>query len=246
MLTRLVMDGIAHELNFWKGFVQTPRFLEGWVGDHKTPELKDQMYAWLRALPSPDSLKVLDVGSGAVSLLNGSFPKHNITTVDPLGSLYPFIFDYAAHGIAPPIACGGEDMEFENEFDIVHISNAIDHTQDPKVCFEKLVKAARPGGFVAIQGFENEAVSENWAGFHQWNFVMDQETGEIGYSGRDGINIKLEGEQVYKLYLPAPEIGRAWFISVWKKPLTDEDRQHARTRIQEMEAEIERLRLIAD
>lgn len=218
MLTRRLMDGIAHELTFWKGFVQTPRFVDGWVADIKTPELKDAIYLWFKQLPNFENLKVLDVGSGAVSLLNGTFSKANITTVDPLGSLYPLIFDYPKYDIKPPIGCGGEEMDFENSFDVVHMSNAIDHSQNPAACFNKLMRAARPGGYVALQGFEDEAIGENWEGFHQWNFKMNPDTGDVSYSGRDGQVVGLVGDQVFKLYLPAPEIGRAWFISIWRKP----------------------------
>jgi hypothetical protein len=34
--------GIAHEVNFWKGFIKTPRFMYGWVPEIKTPELADE------------------------------------------------------------------------------------------------------------------------------------------------------------------------------------------------------------
>lgn len=217
MLTKDVMAGIAHELSFWKEFVQTPRFLDGWVADIKTPELTPDIYEWLIKLPRQRILKVLDVGSGVVSILNGTFPKENITTVDPLGSLYPIIFDYQKYGIAPPIGCGGEEMDFENVFDIVHMSNAIDHSQDPGGCFRKLMAAARPGGIVVVQGFENEAISEDWQGFHQWNFTMNAESGEVTYSGRDGKPIPLRGNQVFSRYLPNHHGDRAWFISVWQK-----------------------------
>ena len=138
MLTKKIMMGIAHELGFWKGFVKEKRFIEGWIpSDKKTPDLQPEIYDFFCALPNFHHLKVLDIGSGAVSVLNGTFPKYNITTVDPLGALYPFIFNYSEHGITPPIPCGGEEIDFMSEFDIVHISNAIDHSQDPMEVFKK-------------------------------------------------------------------------------------------------------------
>jgi hypothetical protein len=128
MLTRNIMEAIGHELAFWKGFVTNPRFLDGWVSSNvKTPELHDEIYDFLLSLQNYRNMSVLDIGSGAVSILNGTFPSNNIVCVDPLGSLYPIIFDYKAYGINPPIPCGGEEIEFQEQFDIVHCSNAIDH-----------------------------------------------------------------------------------------------------------------------
>jgi len=89
---------IEHELNFWKGFVQTERFLVGWCGHHKTPELREQVADFILSVPHH---KVLDVGSGVVSILNGLIPKENITTADPLGDHYKTIFDYQSHGMKP-------------------------------------------------------------------------------------------------------------------------------------------------
>lgn len=217
MLTKQVMDGIGHELAFWKDFVQTPRFIDGWVADIKTPEFRDEVYNWLCSLPAYPNLQVLDVGSGAVSIINGSLPKENITTVDPLGTLYPIIFDYARYGLRPPIGCGGEEMDFDSEFDVAHISNAIDHTQNPENCFKKMMRAVKSGGYVVVQGFEDEAISENWEGFHQYNFSMDPQSGIVSYSKKDGEKVELVGEQVYINRSFSDHMKKWWIISIYKK-----------------------------
>jgi hypothetical protein len=90
------LQAIAHELTFWKGFVQTKRFLDGWVRDVPTPELRSQVHQFIRQHIKKSS-KVLDVGSGVVSILNGTVSKEHLTAVDPLGDLYKFIFDYAKY-----------------------------------------------------------------------------------------------------------------------------------------------------
>jgi SAM-dependent methyltransferase len=218
MLKQEVMLGIAHELEFWQGFVKNERFVSGWIPDDvKTPDLQEAIYEYMRALPNRDSARVLDIGSGVVSILNGTFPKGNITTVDPLGALYPLIFNYAEHGLKPPVPCGGEEMTFGPEFDIVHISNAIDHAQRPIDVFQKMWQACKPGGLIIVQGLEDEAIEMQWAGFHQWNFKMAPETGEVGYTGKDGVSTVLPGlPEKYWRYM-RPDAGRPWFIGIWRK-----------------------------
>lgn len=166
------LSAIYHELNFWKGFVRTPRFLHGWVNDIKTPELHRDVYDFIKSQKSP---KVLDVGSGVVSILTGTVSKEWLFPVDPLGDLYSLIFDYAKFpNVNKPKAATCEELYTPEGLgcDIVHMSNALDHTQDPVLAFWNLFQACKPGGHVIIQGFENEAKFENWQGFHQWNLTL--------------------------------------------------------------------------
>ncbi len=158
------------KLNFWVGFVKTTRFLDGWVANVRTPELRQEVADFVL---SHQHDSVLDVGSGVVSILNGLVPTQNLRAVDPLGARYATIFDYQAHGLQPPQACRAEDMAFQDQFDIVHMSNALDHCRDPVIAFTKLCDAQRAGGYLVIQSFENEATQQNWAGMHQWNLRLE-------------------------------------------------------------------------
>ena len=72
------LSAIYHELNFWKSFVKTERFLKGWVANIKTPELHQETADFILSVPHK---KVLDVGSGVVSILNGLVP---VLSFDPL------------------------------------------------------------------------------------------------------------------------------------------------------------------
>jgi SAM-dependent methyltransferase len=169
------LEGISHELKFWKGFVKTDRFLSGWVKNVKTPELHPLVYDFVSGF-NIQAFNVLDVGSGVVSILNGTVTKENLISVDPLGGLYECIFDYEKYKIRPCLPLPAEEMAFEDKFDIVHMSNAIDHSQDPVKTFDKLWKACKKGGYVILQGFENEGTFENWQGFHQWDISQKDDT----------------------------------------------------------------------
>lgn len=166
-MTTLELHGIYHELAFWQQFVKTDRFLKGWVGKVKTPELNQEVADFIKSVPHET---VLDVGSGVCSILNGLV---NVTPCDPLGDLYKLVFDFERYKLKAPLPIPAEELNFKNEFDIVHISNALDHTQDPRKALDYLLQAVKPEGYLIVQGFFNEATHENWQGFHQWDISLD-------------------------------------------------------------------------
>jgi SAM-dependent methyltransferase len=186
------IHAIAHELKFWKDFVKTERFIKGWAGGlRKNPELNCEVYNFIVGLPEyidtvnrkvGSKFEVLDVGSGVVSILRGIENIRTVVTAcDPLWPLYEIIFDYKGHGIEPCRPYAGEDLPYENQFDIVHMSNALDHSEYPGDVFENLFKACRPGGYVIIQSFENEADFEKGEGFHKYNIMLNGKQLEYQY-----------------------------------------------------------------
>ena len=206
-MTHTELKGIYHELAFWQQFVKTDRFLSGWVKKIQTPELHQEVAELIKSVPHET---VLDVGSGVVSILNGLV---NVRAVDPLGDLYRLIFDYDRHKVHPPMAFPAEELPFKNEYDIVHISNALDHTQEPRKSLESLLKAVKPGGYLIVQGFFNEATHENWQGFHQWD-ISFTENGMMLIQG-NGIN-NLITWPAYK-FKKISLLNRDWYYWIVKK-----------------------------
>lgn len=206
-MTTKELHGIYHELNFWRGFVKTERFLHGWVGKNKTPELQQYVADFIKSVPHE---KVADVGSGVVSILNGLVP---VTPIDPLGELYQLVFDYRAHKLAHPLPYPAEEIPFNSEFDIVHCSNAIDHTQKPLLAYETMMQAVKPGGFLILQGFENEGTYENWQGFHQHDIYVNMDTlcikNQIG-------DVMVIDNNPTKLHFVEFE-GKRWYIWIKQK-----------------------------
>lgn len=219
-MTTQELHGIAHELKFWKGFVQTERFLKGWVANCVTPELNHKVYDFIHGMltqhPERDRVKILDVGSGVVSILNGLVPQKNLTAVDPLGELYELVFDYAKHSIASPLPVPAEELNYKDEYDIVHISNALDHCQEPMTAYQKLKRAVKPGGFLILQGFENEATYENWKGFHRYNISIDDEKKRLRIDGSDE-RVLGTIKDPYFADRVTFENNKSWFIFIIKK-----------------------------
>lgn len=212
------IKGADHELSFWKDFVKSDRFINGWLPDRKTPELNDLVYMFL--LGQPDA-KVLDCGSGVVSILHGTVKPGNLCSTDLLGNEYGEIFDYDKHGLTKPIPVGCEALTFDDVFDVVHISNAIDHTQDPHAAYLAMYRAVRPGGFLIVQGFTNEGTHEDWTGFHNWDIDLDE-------SKPEHVNLSISDKRGWvaaifnpyfsrKIYLEV--LGRDWVIFITRKPL---------------------------
>lgn len=175
MQTTPTREGFDHELEFWRGFVQSERFKQGWLPPRKTPELQQHIYEWFLEHVDEDT-RVLDVGSGVVSILHGTIGARNLHAVDPLAQAYRSIFDYDAHEITAPDAYGAEEVgeRFPRFFDIVHISNALDHTENPVRALQSLIDAVMPGGFLVVQGFVDEGTYEKGAGLHQWNLNLNK------------------------------------------------------------------------
>ena len=206
-MTTLELHGIYHELNFWQGFVKTDRFLKGWVGKGKTPELNQEVADFIKSVPHES---VLDVGSGVCSILNGLV---NVTPCDPLGDLYKLVFDFERHKLKAPLPIPAEELNFKNEFDIVHISNALDHTQEPRKALDYLLQAVKPGGYLIVQGFFNEATHENWQGFHQWDISLDDDGCMVILGKKDKTIIAWPPHKFATVHL----LGRDWYYWIVKK-----------------------------
>jgi SAM-dependent methyltransferase len=206
-MTTLELHGIYHELAFWQQFVKTDRFLNGWLKKVKTPELNQEVADFILSVKN-DS--ILDVGSGVCSLLNGLV---NVTACDPLGDLYRLIFDYEKNKLLPPLPIPAEHLNYSNEFDIVHISNALDHCQNPYDALNSLIEAVKPGGYLIVQGFCNEAEYENWQGFHQWNLDIT-DSGILMIKGKESQFATIWEPHIYKKI----DIGnKQWFYWIVKK-----------------------------
>ena len=208
-----MIKGVDHELGFWKQFVKSDRFLKGWVPTTRTPELNDIAYKFFTERPDA---KVLDCGSGVVSILHGTVKQENLMAADLLGDEYRDIFDYTRYGIEPPIAVGCEGLKFVEQFDIVHISNALDHCQQPDLAFWKLYQAVKPGGFLMVQGFVNEGTHENWSGFHNWNLDIDRD--RLTITDKTKLSVTLSTKPYFSTKVHLEILGRDWLIWVNQKP----------------------------
>ena len=188
--------GISDELNFWKEFTTSNRFKENWCTTTPNPELNLDIEIFLSYVHSfaSNEIKVLDVGSGPVSILsrlNTIYTNLVISAADPLAeeysTLYPSSYSESFDIQIPQKVEAEELSNFYGieEFEIVHIRNALDHTIDPIKSLLEMNKVLKKNGFLIIHGFENEAICENWQGMHQWNLSLEKN--QLHISNIDGV-----------------------------------------------------------
>lgn len=98
------------------------------------------------------NLDVLEIGGGPMPVSDLLRFKSRIV-VDPLSDEYRTILPCPDH-----VATKGEDLDLESQVDLVISTNSIDHCEDPEIVLANAVRALRPGGFLAIQCAENNAI----------------------------------------------------------------------------------------
>ena len=84
----------------------------------------------------------------------------------------------------------------------------------------ELIRITRPGGLVIVQGFENEAYYENYAGLHQYNVTIDKERlicngGDVSFTYTQKVGVLIS--RVDTLVT-----GKRWFVYAFRKMMTDE------------------------
>jgi len=99
----------------------------------------------------------------------------DIVAVDPLAPFYTAIAK--KYGVARPVETMQGFAEalttiFEPEsFDLTYCINALDHSFDPLLGIEEMLLVTKVGGKVVLNHYENEALSQEHGGLHQWNFT---------------------------------------------------------------------------
>lgn len=177
-------NGIEFERNFWANWVATRG--DQWPDSFKRcidpNTIFDPMLSHL--LPISDGAKpkqhfsVLDVGTGPIFPLGYVIPGAELSlfAADPLAPVYDKIL--VENGITPPVRTQfgtAEDLSAffpESSFDLVHCSNALDHSFDPMRGILEMLRCAKVGGGVKLMHAPNEAVTQNYVGFHQFNFEL--------------------------------------------------------------------------
>ncbi|VWB74799.1 hypothetical protein BLA23254_03507 [Burkholderia lata] len=171
-------SGIDNEIEFWSKWLDTKG--GSWPEDFQfrinpDTEVHPWMAELLSGVPNP---KILDVGAGPMTVLGkkmNGMPL-DITAVDALGDRYSRLDFPSGLPLIKTRQCESEcltTMFPANTFDLTYAKNTLDHSYNPVEAFRQMVAVTKPGGFIATEHAANEALNENWEGFHQWNFHVD-------------------------------------------------------------------------
>ncbi|BCH60540.1 hypothetical protein RvVAR0630_31640 [Agrobacterium vitis] len=217
--------GREDEINFWREFCRSERFIDNFCVREPNPEIDADVELFIKGYAVAQNVhglvpKVLDIGSGPVSMFSRSFAgeKVELHAADPLADDYITLWDPTKYtGLVLPVACPVEELSQTfgaDEFDVTHIRNALDHVANPLVGLDEMLKVTKPGGFLIVHGFADEAVAEKWQGFHQWNLCW-AEGNDFTVSGKGGVTYSLkqffgERTRIMRPWMRFPREGKAW------------------------------------
>lgn len=176
------MKGISSELEYWDQYIATQGY--GDTQDFLNYTAKERPFLLDDDLELSVS-KVIDVGSGPFSLC-GTISKNGIidfTAVDLMAPIYKSVkARYNLETEVCPEFAILEKLASQfgvEQFDIVHISNALDHTYDPMEGIWQLLAICKVSGKVILQHHQNEAEAAKYDGLHQWNCTLQNGKFEI-------------------------------------------------------------------
>ena len=176
--------GIAYELAFWNNvyrWTYTFRGMMDWSHYGGTIDL--ELFDANAFLLQHDHPLVLDVGCG-MSYATGNYlcngvglQELNIHYVDPLADGFNKILKRHKRDL-PLIEFGM--MEYLSAFypdsnvALVIIQNALDHSSGPVSGIVEALRVLKVGGVLYLNHHPNEAVTERYKGFHQFNIIEEK------------------------------------------------------------------------
>lgn len=172
------LNGIPYEVAFWSSI-------------YNNKKSRDKLFSWTQNncginkevfnldefLASKKQPTILDVGCGMSFRTNYLLENQNVDLryIDPLADFFNKIAVKKKVNV-PKISFGM--LEYLSAFypngdiSLIFIFNALDHSQNPIKglfeCFETL----ETGGVIYLQHHNNEAETENYRGFHQFNITI--------------------------------------------------------------------------
>lgn len=117
-------------------------------------------------------VKIVDIGSGPLSIFGSYLPGVELKIYHT--DKQDFIEFWKQHNLTPIISVEYQDMEkltYPDEFfDIVHCSNALDHTRNAKQAVMEMIRVCKIDGWIYIMC----ALDQLSTGYkHYWNAKQD-------------------------------------------------------------------------
>lgn len=174
------VKGIPYEIAFWKGVYSSKKRLVSlfkWSRYNKEIELTNfDVNAFLSQKDNPT---VVDAGCG-MSFSNGdklNGKQLNVYYIDPLAPFFNKIIEKKKHDL-PKITFGF--IEFlstfvPNNVSLIIVQNALDHSNNPIKGILECIESLEIGGVLYLRHFRNEAETENYRGFHQYNISIEND-----------------------------------------------------------------------
>ena len=172
------INGIPYEIAFWEGVYSNKKSIEGlfrWSKYNKEIELAG--FNVKQFLSQKKNQIIVDAGCG-MSYCNGDKldgKQLNIYYIDPLAPFYNRIIEKKKLDL-PKITFGF--IEYLSAFipqkvSLIIVQNALDHSKNPIRGILECIESLEIGGVLYLRHQRNEAETENYRGFHQYNISLD-------------------------------------------------------------------------
>lgn len=171
------ISSIDSEIAFWSDWFETKGLL--WPEEYQRRVTGKIDFAYPEIITGKERAKILDVGSGPISglgcIVDGTVIE--LSACDPLAFAYKDMIRRAGVSpyVIPEFALTEKlcDAYQKNSFDIVNMTNALDHSINPLLGVFNMLAVCKEDGVVVLHHRENEAEFEHYVGLHQWNISED-------------------------------------------------------------------------
>lgn len=190
------LSGLLSEINFWRSYMAT-RGLQWASGFEEAVSLakKFPLEEFISDNRTGGGYRCIDIGCGPFPIGHTTDKvKLNFQALDPLGHVYNNLKRHYKLNDGVTIKTGHvellNELYAENTFDLVHMSNSLDHCFDPLHGLQELLFICKVGGKVILRHAENEAVNQKYSGLHQWNLsLLNEEHSFVIWRGNERYDV---------------------------------------------------------
>lgn len=172
------LDGIENEIRFWDNYLMTRG--SRWKSTYNERTKYKRKFIYEQYLNESSECMFLEAGSGPLPPCGSETEKTKlcVRAIDPLAFIYKNLL--ARYNVKTKIVpeygvveCLSEKYD-ECTFDLIHISNALDHSFDPLLGISQMLYVCKVNGKIILEHIDNEAEKEKYRGFHQWNLEVKE------------------------------------------------------------------------
>ena len=170
--------GSARELRFWGKWIAGDGQLLAYTGANRIPAFIAKHIPRQVNLSRP-RVRIADLGAGAWSHVGTYLPGIDVEIVASDIFAEEYMANWRSQTAQPLVAIEKQDMTAltypDDSFDIVHCSNALDHTTNPFAAIAEMKRVCKPGGWILLRHQNSVGLGNHYTGLHLWNITPEDD-----------------------------------------------------------------------
>jgi 2-polyprenyl-3-methyl-5-hydroxy-6-metoxy-1,4-benzoquinol methylase len=137
------------EYKWWQQYLKN-KDVDGYL-QWKTQYWQEMLAAVAQYMPAMENRSVLDAGCGPAGIFI-ALNHHQVDAIDPLLEKYRELPHFQEERF-PWVRFRNlslEQLDENGRYDIIYCLNAINHVNDLALCYDNLVRALKPGGYLVL------------------------------------------------------------------------------------------------